>query len=261
MSGPVFVGSSFAAGGNVARTPAAGNDLILLLQTFGSSAVLNGLNDSVTGAVAADFPFAVIGSSGGSGLGVYRVHNASGVSHVLSPNWGTAPGSYFMTLVEASNVGALDTAAGTLTAAVGTSSTVTTNSLAPSTAGDLMLVSTLANHFVSGLTWNGGYTSIHSFTGGPFYASAYLNNAPSGSQSASNLLGGTVVTWTSLLVAYSGALINSGVTPPAGSESVSSSPSIVTPAQNTIVTPLVARKGGLLVPRRRTIILPTRRAA
>lgn len=62
-------------------------------------------------------------------------------------------------------------------------------------------------------------------------------------------------------IAIKGTSSGSSVTPTVGATTVTGNAPTVTPALSTVITPFVARKSGVLMPRERKIFLPSRRAA
>lgn len=263
MSG-TLIGSSTNSASPISRTPAAGNDLILLLQTNGGSPVLNKVQDSTSATVLTDFAFT---PSGSIGIGVYRVHGASAVAHSLSVLWTTAPTQFSLTLMEVAGIAALDSTAGTLSIASGTSASPTSSGVAPSKSGDFLLALTSINHFVNSFAWNGGLTAIHTFINGPTYSSAYLASASSGSQSVNATIDLSEF-WGVLLLAYTPSAINTLVVPPQGGGSMAGNSPSAIPAANSVIFPSVARRrdfesrpSGLLMPRERKVFLSARRAA
>ena len=261
MSNPSYIGATIGAVDSaVGRAPTAGNDLILLVQALGGNPVLDTVADS-NGSLIADFVFSAV--SAVAGIGVYRTHDAAAGSHSFNVSWTTAPTDYYLTVVEAANVGGVDSSAGTPSITSGNSTTPTTNSLSPPAAGDLLLAFVGIDHSVSSLTWD-VFSQIHASIGGPTYSSAYLSDSGSGSIDEEVTLGG-VQSWAMLLMAYVGAAANTGIAPNVGADTVTGNAPTVTPAANDVVIPAVARfvrhESGLLIPRERKIFLPTRRAA
>jgi hypothetical protein len=99
------------------------------------------------------------------------------------------------------------------------------------------------NVYGSGALWLAGQvTKTYSFTTGVLV----LEIGASGGTENSALASLSIVS----------AGINTTVTPPIGSDVITGNSPTVTPGQNTVVTPFVARRSGLLVPERRVLIAP-----
>lgn len=204
MSNPSFVSpATFVNGNSLSRTPGAGNDLILQIVAMGGTPVLSSVTDSTGATPGADFAFS-FASSQGVGLGVYRVHNATGVAHTLNVSWSSAPSYCYLTLNEASNVGGVDTAAGTLALATGNSATPATGSLDPPTSGDLLFAAIGINHFLTSLgSLTNGFTQTEKYIAGPSYIEAYLSQPTAGSVNCA-ATADSAHAYAALLIAYNG---------------------------------------------------------
>lgn len=198
---PAYVGiTPGASNSSNTRTPScacATDDLIITLLTSGGTPASPTVSDT-QGTVITDFAFS-------GSIGIYRVHNAADVSHSISVSWGTAPSHYYLTIVEASGIGGVDSSAGTPAINSGSSVNPTTGSLTPN-SGDLLLAETTSNLFQSSgyTTWTNDFTGGASDKSGPSWAVAYLNSAPAGSISTQTTIA-TSTSWNALLVAYEGA--------------------------------------------------------
>jgi hypothetical protein len=198
---PALVGSNYAPDGAVAYTPTAGNDLVIQVIGLGGTPVLASLSDSVGGdTVLTDFAFAV---NSALGIGVYRVHNVTAVSHTFTANWSTAPTTaYYVTVYEVSGISGVDTGAGTISINTGTSTSPVTESLTPSANNDFLLAAIAANHVETLGSWTNGFTQKSNYSGGPTFITSYLVQSTAASVSA-GVGFNTSVTWTATLVAYS----------------------------------------------------------
>jgi hypothetical protein len=200
-----FVNSAQTHIGNAVYTPTAGNDIIVQVLGFagtGTGSSLTSLTDSVGGdTVLTDLAYADDTTSG-VGIAVFRIHNATAVSHTFTPVWGTAPSNWFISITEASGISGLDTGAGTITLAHGSTATPTTNSLSPPANGDFVIaIAGQATSTTVG-SWTNGFTTAQSFGSGPTWASAYLVQATAASVNAAISNGGSAP-WAAALVAYS----------------------------------------------------------
>lgn len=196
-----YVGSTFAASGAVVRTPAVGNDLIVQVIGVGGASVLASLTDSIGGdTVLTDFPYTVDATSG-VGIGVFRVHGVTAVSHTFTANWTTTPTSaFFLTCVEVSGISGIDSGAGTLALNTGSTSTPTTETLTPSANGAFLLAALAQNHFETIGAWTNSFTTAQTFGSGPTFGSGYLVQATAAAVNAG--LGTGAAAWAALLVAY-----------------------------------------------------------
>jgi hypothetical protein len=170
---------------------------------LGGTSVLSSLSDSVGGdTVLADSSYTVVS---GLGIGVYRVHNATAVSHTFTPNWATTPTvDYYVTVYEVSGISGVDTGAGTISINTGSSISPVTESLTPTANDDFLLAAITANNFETLGSWTNGFTQKTTYSGGPTFTTAYLVQSTAGAVSA-GVGFSTGVAWAAKLVAYSAA--------------------------------------------------------
>lgn len=197
-----YVGSTFATNLGVVRTPTAGNDMIVQVIGIGGASALTSLTDSVGGdTVLTDFAYTVDATSG-VGLGVFRVHNVTAVSHTFTPVWATTPTTaYFVVVVEASGISGVDSGAGTISLNTGSSSTPTSETLTPGSNGDFLLSALGQNHFETLGSWTNGFATTQASGSGPTWASGYLVQGTAGAVNAG--LGTGAIAWANVMVAYS----------------------------------------------------------
>ena len=197
----------------VSITPIAGDDLIVMVYSFNGASTFTSVTDSVGGVtVLTDLAFASSGTTPFLGLGVFRVHGATAVSHTFTANWSVAPSDFFLIAVEASGIVSIDSGAGSPSIATGTSATATTASLTPSQNGDFLIASVAGAGSGAGAAWSNGFTQAQAFVSGPSFGAAYLVQGSAASVNTA-WSPGFSAKWAAALVAYTptGGTVTNGV--------------------------------------------------
>jgi hypothetical protein len=198
---PAYVTSSLSVSSPTNPiTPAAGDDLILVVVGLGSAGTLSSVTDSTGASVITDFAY----PTNAEGYGVYRVQGATNVSQTFTVNWTTAPTRYYLLVYEVSNVAGVDTGAGTISESSGTSASWTSEAVTPAASGDFMIAAFGADtSSLTSLAFSNGYTEEEQGTGGPSYIEGYLANAAAGSQT-SDATASASVNYTGIVIPYVG---------------------------------------------------------
>lgn len=194
------IGGSGTSASPANITPAAGDDLILLLLTYTAGAAIASVTSSVGAGVIADIPLAIAPNSDNVGFGVYRVHGASALAQAISVNFeGTT--EYRAWLIEASSVSAFDP--NMVAVLIGAGTTIGTNSLTPSQEGALLLAFGGSNHYVASQAgWSDGFSNLTPDIGGPTGLAGYLDQPTVAAAAPTNTIGTSVNPWAALIVSY-----------------------------------------------------------
>lgn len=166
------------------------DDVIFAIETFTSSAALNGTGCQITtgsGSLIADQGFSV---SGSYGYGFYRVHNAGTSALDVQCSFSGTVASYAW-LVDATTVGSF---CGVSTLATGSVSPLLSNSLGPPSVNGAMFLAmgstSTADTFGSWASGSATFTALGaSRTSGPSASAAYLDQTTNAAVTAGTTLG------------------------------------------------------------------------
>lgn len=181
-------------------TPAAGNDLVAVVETFTAGATFSSVSSSIGATITTDLPF-FVDSTNNIGYGVFRVHNATNVAQGITVTF-TAGVGCFETYLQLSSVGSFDQVTAV---ASGVSSSFLTNSLTPAQNGAL-LIAVGGITTGSGITfssWTNSFTDTgHDRSSGPQAYSATLPQTTKASVNAGATLSSGTHGWSGILLDY-----------------------------------------------------------